>query len=78
MEIKWRKYKVGEQHCYELWEFRCCNKYFSCICYSIYKKRSPRRIFLEFAKYIPFMNFKFIENGSSFLVEERFIYRKIE
>jgi len=76
MEIKWKKdkVKVGVHH--EHWEFWSCGKYFSCICLSIHKKRSPRRVFLRFAKYRPLRNFEFIENGSSFLVEERFIYKK--
>ncbi len=73
MEIKWRKDKFSR---HELWSFWSCNKYFSYVCLSIHKKRSPRRIFLEFAKYRS-KNFKFIENGSSFWVEEKFIYKKL-
>ena len=75
MEVRWRKDKHSD---YEVWTFWGCNKYFRCVCFSIHKKRSPRRIFLGFAKYRPLRNFESIENGSSFLVEERFIYDKIE
>jgi hypothetical protein len=74
IEVRWRKDKIDD---HEIWTFWSCNKCFCCICFSIHKKRSPRRIFLEFAKYRPLRNFEFIENGSSFLVEERFIYKKI-
>ena len=74
MEVKWRKNKIRE--CHELWEFCSYGKYFSCICPLIHKKRNPRRIFLRFAEYRPLRNVEFIENGSSFLVEEKFIYKK--
>jgi hypothetical protein len=73
IEVRWRKDKIDD---HEIWTFWGCNKCFRCVCFSIHKKRSPRRIFLEFAK--PLRNFEFIENGSSFLVEEKFIYKKIE
>ena len=72
-EVKWRKYKIDD---HEIWTFLGCNKYFSCVCFSIHKKRSPRRVFLGFAKYRPLRKFELIDNGSSFLVEERFIYKK--
>jgi hypothetical protein len=73
-EVKWRKNKIDD---HEIWTFWGCNKCFRCVCFSIHKKRSPRRIFLEFAKYRPLTLIEFIENGSSFLIEERFIYKKI-
>jgi len=76
MEVKWRKNKIIDYY-HELWEFYSCNKYFSCICPSTHKKRNPRRIFLRFAEYRPLLiDVEFIENESSFLVEEKFIYKK--
>lgn len=76
VEVKWRKDKVRGKH-REFWEFWSCGNYFSCICLSIHKKRSPRRIFLGFAKYRSLLeNSKFIDNGSSFWVKEEFIYKK--
>jgi len=78
-EVRWRKDKIDD---HEVWTFWGCNKCFRCVCFSIHKKRSPRRIFLRFAKYRPLLrlrNYEFIKNGSSsFLVEEKFIYKKTE
>ena len=76
MEVKWRKDKIRKSH--ELWEFCSYNKYFSCICQSIHKKRNPRRIFSRLAEYRPLRNAEeFFNNESLFLVEEKFIYKKI-
>ena len=73
--IYWRKDKLVSKPNHEVWKFWSGGYNFSCSLFSIHKRRRPKRVFLEFAFYRSFNNYRYQEMGE-FELEERERYIK--